>query len=259
MVSTTITFENDNVQPPVFIAGGFTEWAPIEMTYEATAADGSIKNVFSYKAELEPGEYQYKFRLGPGDWWVLDESAQKATDELGNVNNVLSVAAEERKAPSQPQAETIPTPPAHVLNTEDAYIMEDDTKVDGSADHEQSAQPYPPPEEVVPKLADSHAPEQPAIGAQKLSTETEKQAQSVKQAGKETPEIGTPRNDSIPDFAPPPYSVSATGAVQESDDKVQVAPVAEALPQKLPSKPAAVEDESEGKTQSLGVRPYSTK
>jgi len=24
---------------------------------------------------VQPGAYEYKFRLGPGDWWVLDETA----------------------------------------------------------------------------------------------------------------------------------------------------------------------------------------
>ena len=76
MASTTITFEKDNVQPPVFVAGSFTDWSPIEMTHETTKSNGSLKNSFSYKASLNPGEYQYKFRLGAGDWWVLDESGQ---------------------------------------------------------------------------------------------------------------------------------------------------------------------------------------
>ena len=74
MVSTTITFEKDNIQPPVFVAGGFTDWQPIEMTCDTRETTGSVKNVFSHTAELEPGIYQYKFRLGPGDWWVLDEA-----------------------------------------------------------------------------------------------------------------------------------------------------------------------------------------
>ena len=26
--------------------------------------------------DVEEGEYQYKFRLGLGDWWVLDETAE---------------------------------------------------------------------------------------------------------------------------------------------------------------------------------------
>ena len=74
MVSTTITLEKDNVQPPVYVAGTFTGWTPVEMGFETTESNGSTQNVFSYKADLEPGDYQYKFRLGPGDWWVLDES-----------------------------------------------------------------------------------------------------------------------------------------------------------------------------------------
>ena len=73
MVPTTITFEEDNVHPPVFVAGSFTDWNPTEMAYD------SVKNIFSYKLELDPGKYQYKFRLGPGDWWVLDESAPTGT------------------------------------------------------------------------------------------------------------------------------------------------------------------------------------
>ncbi len=74
MVFTTVTFEKKNVQPPVFVAGGFTNWQPVEMKHENVELDGSVKTVFSHKVELEPGEHQYKFRLGPGDWWVLDES-----------------------------------------------------------------------------------------------------------------------------------------------------------------------------------------
>jgi hypothetical protein len=34
---------------------------------------------------------QYKFRLGLGDWWVLDENAATATDDAGNRNNIAEV------------------------------------------------------------------------------------------------------------------------------------------------------------------------
>jgi len=37
------------------------------------------------------GEYQYKFRLGPGDWWVCDESKPTVDDGFGARNNVLMV------------------------------------------------------------------------------------------------------------------------------------------------------------------------
>lgn len=41
--------------------------------------------------DVEEGEYQYKFRLGQGDWWVLDETAETATDDAGNRNNIIIV------------------------------------------------------------------------------------------------------------------------------------------------------------------------
>ena len=75
MVSTKITFEKDGVQPPVFVAGRFTEWNPVEMAYDTAESGGVIRNVFTHQVELDPGDYQYKFRLGHGDWWLLDESA----------------------------------------------------------------------------------------------------------------------------------------------------------------------------------------
>jgi hypothetical protein len=75
MVSTTITFKKDNVQPPVYIAGEFTSWRPIQMVRQTSAKDGQPKHSFFYTADIQPGDYQYKFRLGDGDWWVFDESA----------------------------------------------------------------------------------------------------------------------------------------------------------------------------------------
>ncbi|KIW72847.1 hypothetical protein, variant 3 [Phialophora macrospora] len=260
MVSTTIIFKKDNVQPPVFVAGGFTDWAPVEMAYETTESNGSVENVFSHKIELEPGEYQYKFRLGPGDWWVLDESAQKATDQLGNVNNLLSIEAEERKPSSEPPIETIPTPPAHALNTKEAPIIDDEPKLNGFAVHEQSAQTYPPTEEAVPKPVDSHTPQQSTVDSEEPRAETDKQVQSDEKTGEVSSETATPRKNSIPDFAPPPYSVSVSGTVPDPNEKVQVAPVAEAAPQKQPpSKPAAIKDELERKKQSLVARVCSAK
>lgn len=43
--------------------------------------------------DVEEGEYQYKFRLGPGDWWVLDETKDIVDDGAGNRNNRLVVEA----------------------------------------------------------------------------------------------------------------------------------------------------------------------
>ncbi|EXJ70425.1 uncharacterized protein A1O5_06493 [Cladophialophora psammophila CBS 110553] len=224
MVSTTIAFEKDNVQPPVYIAGSFTDWAPIEMRFESTAADGSTKNVFSYKTELEPGDYQYKFRLGPGDWWVLDESNPTANDEQGNINNVISVKAQVSGSPP----EEISRPGAPILNTKGAHIIEDEPdhpSEDRLLPQHEAIEPYPPAGEVMSNLLDSHHAKDSGV----------KQVHFDEAAGKVTEDIVATRKDSIPDFAPPPYSIAASGTIPP--------PAAEAAnavpPEKQPSEPVA--------------------
>lgn len=70
-----ITYNHAGLQPPVYIAGSLGElhWQPVEMDV-SHKEDGELE--FFKEFDAEEGEYQYKFRLGPGDWWVLDESKQ---------------------------------------------------------------------------------------------------------------------------------------------------------------------------------------
>jgi hypothetical protein len=82
MVSTTITLNKSDVQPPVYVAGTFTEWSPIEMTQTSAETAGAIQNRFSHTTDLKPGQYQYKFRLGPGDWWVCDETTPRGMSDF---------------------------------------------------------------------------------------------------------------------------------------------------------------------------------
>lgn len=81
MVSTTITFENTSVTPPVFVAGTFTKWTAVELECETTITDNIASYTYTKNFEIEAGEQQYKFRLGPGDWWVVDESKPKSASE----------------------------------------------------------------------------------------------------------------------------------------------------------------------------------
>ncbi|THY57204.1 hypothetical protein D6C99_02599 [Aureobasidium pullulans] len=85
-----IHYSHPGLQPPVFIAGSMCEpeWEPIEMTHKEKE-DGELD--FEHEFRAEPGEYQYKFRLGPGDWWVLDESKPTVDDGTGNRNNMIVV------------------------------------------------------------------------------------------------------------------------------------------------------------------------
>ena len=58
--------------PPVFVAGSFSSppWQPQELCQDGKEGSGSFSKTFA----AFPGTYQYKFRLGTGDWWVVDET-----------------------------------------------------------------------------------------------------------------------------------------------------------------------------------------
>jgi hypothetical protein len=73
--SVTIRFSKPGTQPPIYLAGSFShpEWDPQEMEHE-TKADGELE--FTKEVEVQEGkQYQYKFRVGEGEWWVLNEEA----------------------------------------------------------------------------------------------------------------------------------------------------------------------------------------
>ncbi|OHE92002.1 hypothetical protein CORC01_12693 [Colletotrichum orchidophilum] len=93
MVSVTITYRQPGTQPPIFVAGSFSnpKWEPQEMDF--TTGDGG-EHTFYKNIEVRPSsQIQYKFRVGQGDWWVLNEDAAVVTDESGNRNNYLEAPA----------------------------------------------------------------------------------------------------------------------------------------------------------------------
>lgn len=74
-IPVTITHRAQGIQPPLFVAGTFSDpqWVPHEME---CAAENDGVNVFSQRLEVEPeSKIQYKFRVGHGDWWMLNEDA----------------------------------------------------------------------------------------------------------------------------------------------------------------------------------------
>ena len=111
-----ITYSSPDIQPPVYVAGAFTDppWQPCEMKCVKPVQDPNVDPqakpdyTFSKEFEVTGGRWQYKFRLGPGDWWVCDEAAEigwllilaldfvvlltlLVIDDAGNRNNVLIV------------------------------------------------------------------------------------------------------------------------------------------------------------------------
>jgi hypothetical protein len=96
----TITYASPGLQPPVYITTSLSEpqWELLEMgCSESPSGEWEFTKTFS----AVEGEYQYKFRLGPGDWWVCDESKPTVDDGFGDRNNVLVV---ENEVPAKKQA-----------------------------------------------------------------------------------------------------------------------------------------------------------
>ncbi|GIZ44838.1 hypothetical protein CKM354_000802400 [Cercospora kikuchii] len=95
-IPVTIEYTSPGLQPPVYIATSLSDpqWEPIEM--EGTKNEGG-EYKFSKTFNVQEGEYQYKLRLGPGDWWVCDEHEPQVDDGMGNKNNLVTVK------PGQPQ------------------------------------------------------------------------------------------------------------------------------------------------------------
>lgn len=75
-VPVTITYRKPGTSPPVFVAGSFSDpaWRPHEMT---PVVNDQGEYVFERVVEASEGtEIQYKFRVGPGDWWALNDDAE---------------------------------------------------------------------------------------------------------------------------------------------------------------------------------------
>lgn len=72
-IPVTVNYASPGAQPPVYLAGSFSDWHPEEMEFTTDANDEHL-----FKKEVmveEGGVFQYKFRIGDGDWWVLNEQA----------------------------------------------------------------------------------------------------------------------------------------------------------------------------------------
>lgn len=71
----TITYAKPGTRPPIYLAGSFSNpaWQLQEMLYTTKEND---EFEFYKEYEIESGkEYQYKFRVGEGNWWLLNEDA----------------------------------------------------------------------------------------------------------------------------------------------------------------------------------------
>jgi len=100
LIPAVITYYKPGTQPPLFVAGTFSDppWQPQEMDHTAREDGG-----YDFKKEVraEPGsEIQYKFRVGDGEW-VLKEDGPTTVDPSGNTNHVLEVKPRDETSPDQ--------------------------------------------------------------------------------------------------------------------------------------------------------------
>ncbi|KAK3906329.1 hypothetical protein C8A05DRAFT_11915 [Staphylotrichum tortipilum] len=102
--SAVITYHKPGTRPPLYVAGTFSNppWQPCKM--DSTAREDGE---YDFKKEVRgaPGsEIQYKFRIGDGNWWVLQDDHPTAIDGSGNTNNVLELKAEDINEPQNGSA-----------------------------------------------------------------------------------------------------------------------------------------------------------
>ncbi|EPQ64415.1 Bgt-5059 [Blumeria graminis f. sp. tritici] len=92
-----IEFIHEGVQPPVYIAGTFANppWQPLEMDVVKQELSGEYK--FSITLNIPKGlDHQYKFRVGEGNLWLLNEDEPIVIDDAGNRNNLLHTESNEQ-------------------------------------------------------------------------------------------------------------------------------------------------------------------
>lgn len=123
-IPVVIEFASPGLIPPVYVGTSLSDpaWEPLEMEHFSNHnGEYTFRKFFA----VEEGEYQYKLRLGPGDWWVCDDTQPQVDDGLGNKNNLKVVKYEATKhlVPPTPAVHE----PAAVESAHEAPLMAHET------------------------------------------------------------------------------------------------------------------------------------
>lgn len=155
--------------------------------------------------DVEEGEYQYKFRLGLGDWWVLDETAETATDDAGNKNNIITVKVKpilehttHEPASAEPPKETAESTATSMSYHTDAVFEAtgapqirgvavgdlkpqhmDEEEVPKDESKAKASEAIPIPFTVVEKVPDVEQPQYGDVEADSLHEDVSKRAQDA--------------------------------------------------------------------------------
>lgn len=82
--SVRLTYAKAGTRAPVYVAGSFTSppWEPVELdSRPLPAADAATsateEREFFRDFHVPEGRWLFKFRLGPGDWWVCNDELER--------------------------------------------------------------------------------------------------------------------------------------------------------------------------------------
>lgn len=224
-VPVTITNRAPGIQPPVYVAGNYSnpEWVPEPMEY-TVSEDGVY--TFTKTLQVEPeSKIVYKFRVGEGDWWLLNEDAPTVTDDAGNRNNILEapkVTVPEEHTGSEETAADVQTKPAESTEGSTQNVPQNTDA------NPEIVQPQPVSQLEVLKSSDQVDPARTSTPEFiKTITEVSESAALLDRSTPEprAPEIGTGRNE-VP--------TSTTVQPNPADTAAEVADSAALLDQPTP-------------------------
>ncbi|QSZ29263.1 hypothetical protein DSL72_003775 [Monilinia vaccinii-corymbosi] len=183
--SVVIKYSRPGAAPPIYLAGSFPQsvWQPQEMEY---TNESNEQYVFSKSVEVEEGkEYQYKFRIGDGDWWMSDEDAPTVTDEIGNRNNLLTVPIK-----STPQVKSVSTEKSPEENSIPRTIPDFDTKEVTMEEPTEPAQHTEPGD----KVSEVSHPETSIFATEPTSSTSNHEAEVKPEKTQEIHDASTPKS-----------------------------------------------------------------
>lgn len=205
-----ITYHKPGTSPPIYVAGTFSNppWLPHEMDH--TARDGEY--YFKKEVLAEPGsKIEYKFRIGDGDWWVLDENAQTATDHSGNTNHVLEVEAPKEQAQDEDSADD---KPQSTLDQNTQTRQDADVPAPVSPAKAAARRLQPPAEAAAGDRSGTGTPISARVAAE-VADSAELLHEGVPE--REHPKASAPSSD-VPEHHPPsPMSETAETAAEVAD------------------------------------------
>lgn len=176
-----ITYTNPGTQGPVYITTSLSSppWDPLEMRVSDEKTEAGELIFYREFDEVEEGEYQYKFRLGPGDWWVLDHTTDTATDAAGNKNNVIVVRAKFQSGSEDSKQEPVSSGESGIIEGHDSSAPAVQDQYEERQELEPKLHKVPVPFTVVEKVPDIVPPQYGDIKAHSLHEDTSKRAKDA--------------------------------------------------------------------------------